>query len=185
MSNVLYYSSEQRERIRKAEQACNTAYANSIDFLARSALLSPIMEILRCKNILDIGCGKEGGLAFLAERTKAASYTGIDIDNLSVEQAKSKYPQHTFIWDDPIFFIEKADREYTIVSTGLWDLIRDETYRNALIDKIAQHTKKGEFTIHSSLNFTGKYLGLFLQRGFAEVMGDRFRGRTSIMQKIA
>ena len=132
--------------------------------------------------MLDIGCGSNGGLVKLAEEAKANSFTGVDIDNLSVELSARNYPQHIFLCDDPIHIIKSAKRKYTVVSSELWDLIKSKEYRYFLAYAIAQHTKKGEFTIHTSQGFVENIQPIFNELGFNPVKNDAF-GKISIMHK--
>lgn len=184
MSNLIVTSLEQRERVRRAESFCSTAYANWVQFITKSDLKSDIISLLAGKDILDIGCGEDGGLVKIAEEARAKSFTGVDINNLAVELSTRKYPQHTFICDEPIHVINGAKRDYTIVSSGLWDLIKSEEYRYFLAYAISKYTKKGEVTIHTSQGFVDKVQPIFIDLGFNPIKNDKF-GKISIMQKCS
>jgi ubiquinone/menaquinone biosynthesis C-methylase UbiE len=47
-------------------------------------------------SILDIGCAQGGFANILGEHLKTFSYTGVDISEAMITEAKKKYPQHQF-----------------------------------------------------------------------------------------
>lgn len=64
-----------------------------IEHLHRYAIA---MELVKGKAVLDIACGEGYGANLLAQH--AAHVTGVDIDTLTVEKAKKKYPSKNLIF---------------------------------------------------------------------------------------
>lgn len=64
-----------------------------IEHLHRYAIA---MELVKGKDVLDIACGEGYGANLLAQH--AAHVTGVDIDTLTVEKAKKKYPLKNLIF---------------------------------------------------------------------------------------
>lgn len=58
-----------------------------------SALGIKFQDSLSGKNVLDLCCGRGGGLAFLARHFKAASALGIDFSSHQIATAQDKYAE--------------------------------------------------------------------------------------------
>lgn len=89
---------------------------------------------LRNRKLLDVGCGVGSLLAFLNERDPALAasgmeYTGIDILENMVREAKNRNPQGNFLTGDVFSSVLLKPASYDIVfSSGLFNLNQGDNY---------------------------------------------------------
>jgi trans-aconitate methyltransferase len=128
-------------------------------------------EFVREKPILDIGCGRDDGLAKILLRAGASSYHGVDIDSSAIAACKRDFPQHTFSCDDPRYVLAHLSEPHMMVSSGFFDLsiIDHRQYAQTLIQAIFKQTPVGWHTIHSSWNFSSWFHSSFKKEGFIPV----------------
>jgi len=66
-------------------------------------------------SVLDIGCAKGGFAGILSEHIKNFTYVGVDINQQMINEAKIRYPQHTFY--------KVLESDYTILGNQRFDLV--------------------------------------------------------------
>lgn len=67
--------------------------------------------------VLDFGCGSGA----LADLVPPHQYFGVDVDSLSLQQARLKYPNHRFLPSPP----ESSERFQTVVSLAVIEHVHD------------------------------------------------------------
>jgi ribosomal protein L11 methylase PrmA len=128
------------------------------------------------QDVIDIGCGSNGGVSSYALAFGARAYTGIDINEFAVAQSERLFgnqPNVRFVWDDPAHFLRNHVRQGdkpVVVSTGVFDrvIMHDLFYAELLIEAIHQATPPNGITIHSVLGFHQDYYYAFLRQGFVD-----------------
>jgi len=73
----------------EAHKAQAYEYLQSIHMMGRYACISGIIRAMKCRSVLDVGCG-EGTLCTYLGST--ASYLGIDVSGTAISRARSKNP---------------------------------------------------------------------------------------------
>lgn len=135
-----------------------------------------VKDFVKGRNVLDIGCGKNGGLSETVFDMGAESYTGVDIDESFIEQSK-KLAKGEFIYDDPVYVLGKVKNQPLIISSGVFDssVLNSWEYSNQLIKAIYEAMKNGDVTLHTS-GYVGDYNNAFLSKGFQVVEKNSMMG---------
>lgn len=159
----------QETRIKEVLSKCNNSYIDSTQFWPYYK--ESIRKYVAGQDILDIGCGRNGGLAKIVYELGAKSYTGIDIDHEFIEQSKKLTPNGEFICDDPIYVLDNIKTKPLIMSSGLFELdivLLDRGYAKRLIKAIYNATAPGQVTIHTYA-YPDDFHETFLSEGFESV----------------
>lgn len=112
-------------------------YYNSKLYKARLRILEEILArnhiSLEGKNILDIGCGT-GFYTNYFYKQNVASYTGLDITQVSIQALRTQYPNYDFIHSDigkdEVSFPIRYD--IVLMADVLYHIISDEEFEHAL-----------------------------------------------------
>ena len=125
--------------------------------------------IVQGKPVLDIGCGKNGGLCDFVLEQGATSYTGVDIDAIAVNFSRCVEPRGTFIWDDPIHILSTLKEPHVVVSAAIFDpcILPDDAYNKKLIEAIVRQTPVGWHTAHWGGDLY-EFVRYFTNAGFIE-----------------
>jgi trans-aconitate methyltransferase len=67
---------------------------------SRARLAGAIKSIENKKTVLEVGCGTDFALNFLADNFPGWSLSGIDISSIAIEQARERFPKHNFMLGD-------------------------------------------------------------------------------------
>lgn len=78
------------------------------DLVSRISLAQP-------DAIIDLGCGPGNSTAVLAERWPSAIVTGLDGSAAMLEQARRKYPKHTWVTGDIVQWAANDGGQYDVV----------------------------------------------------------------------
>jgi 2-polyprenyl-3-methyl-5-hydroxy-6-metoxy-1,4-benzoquinol methylase len=86
--------------------------------------------------ILEIGCGLGHSTAYLSEGIQCATFTGIDISETAINEARKLYPNNLFIQGD-IRETPKTNSLYDVVLLNqmLWYVLND-------LDKVLRHARQ-------------------------------------------
>lgn len=126
------------------------------------------------ENILEVGCAT-GNIAVSFKKKKGSfTYTGIDIDKVTIERAKSKRMGHNFKFECVKFsdFVEKTDEKFDcILLAGFFHHITDELCVEIIKDAKKLLARNGRIFIIDPLkpeensSFLVKLYARFLERG--------------------
>ena len=162
-----------QQRLRRARAACNmlsTDYRTNWTLEPKPELLKPLVK---GQDIIEIGYGRDGGLAEYFKELGAGNYLGVDIDGEAFNQSQRYAARNrVYLLDDPIHVLNNNQNKQSIVvsSAVLEDLIiKDTGYLMDLIQAIARHVTKGTPTIHLS--------------GYIEAMNPLFANEGLMPQK--
>ncbi len=164
--------SSQQSRIIHALQCCHTTYVDFTQEIGKTAVREYITPCTRGRFLIDIGCGEQGGIAWLAQSLQAQGYLGIDINHAAVQKAQRLHPDKTFICNDPITVLENIPQPACIFSSGVCEtrILHQQDYREQLITAIAQALTPGNYTIHHARgNFMENFGYLLEQQGLQRV----------------
>lgn len=164
-----------KQRVEQALKSCRAIYDNLVHgFEHIDEIRQMVGKIIQGKDVLDIGCGMEGGMCNFSLSLGARSYTGIDIELYHIIRSRSLFPQGKFILDDPIYVIQNWDKPQVVLSSAFFDttIIRDLSYADKLIKVISDKTPKGSHTFHAAFNFYEDFNARFEQNGFT--LSDKF-----------
>lgn len=82
-------------------------------------------------SVLDIGCGNGRFYDFISKKIKSVNYTGIDINNDFINEAKQKYKEAKFIKQDIFKYLDKVEGKYDVVCAfGVTHHIPDDSFRS-------------------------------------------------------
>jgi len=161
-------------RINKVTKLCNLQYSN--DTIAWTYTYGFIDNLVKDKDIFEIGYGYFGGLAEFVLKNGARSYVGVDIDPLAIKLSKEKMPEMNFLWEDPVyvlnnlkkFGLDGPDKEITCISSGVMDtsILKDPYYIADLINAIGKVTPIDGYSIHSGNMIRHDFNKYFRKAGF-------------------
>lgn len=123
------------------------------------------------RDVLDIGCGKEGGFADYLLSHGARSYLGVDIDEgYVVSSAREVFDARAkFICDDPIAILSRFPGKFLTVSSGLMvdhAILLSRVYSEELVGAITLATSQGGLAIHQTNSY---FHNLFKREGMHTV----------------
>lgn len=156
--------------VEQALRHCNDIYINCTH--TWHTFQEQLAPYVRGQDVIEIGCGANGGLSSLVTDFGAKSYIGIDIEKSYVEQSRASSVMHRFEWDDPLNVLK--NRSGMVISSGVLDItiLKGESYRRQLLRAISEATPSGQYTIHSALNIIDHFNHLFRQHRFLPVKTD-------------
>jgi hypothetical protein len=138
---------------------------------SRRNVRGKVRAIFRGENVLEIGCGRRGGLAEYVLAHGARSYIGFDIDKDQIKECREtvRDERAKFIADDPVFLLFRSLEKYLTISSGVMadeKIITNLEYGELLVRGIARVTRPGGYAVHqTSLDFDA----LFENFGFKEM----------------
>ncbi|CAN5163374.1 class I SAM-dependent methyltransferase [soil metagenome] len=94
---------------------------------------------------LDVGCGS-GDLSLFLRQRGISSYLGVDIYDISLEKARNKYPQETFLHTDILSEDLQQMFDYAFCSGSLtvkFKTIDNYDFLSAMIEKMWELTRIG------------------------------------------
>jgi hypothetical protein len=132
-----------------------------------------VLNLIKDRDIFEIGPGRSGGLANILLENGAKSYVGVDIDWLAVEHSKIIAPKANFILEDPLyvlnhlksFYLDEPNKHLLFVSSGVIDndVLFSDSYISKLIKSISKATPIDGYNIHSA-NMLRKYFNIYFEK---------------------
>jgi predicted TPR repeat methyltransferase len=168
-------TTEQRRRAAWARQYCLPFYCEAQQAFNQYLQYAPERELLERlfsgKDVVELGCGADGGLVKKVTELGARSYTGIDIQEWAIKRSREDHPHATFIHDDPCYVLPRlaSNPNRLVVSTGLFDtcILKDPLYTGFLVEAIARATANGGATYHTMvMDDIDDFGPLFSSKGF-------------------
>ncbi len=126
----------------------------------RSKRLGAVLPYVKSGRILDWGCG----VGALGVHVDASRYVGVDIDDVSLNIAKSRFPDHRFVYpDDPLLNSENTFD--AVVALALIEHVENpETWLAEIKKHLAPNGSLVLTTPHPSMQWAhelGARVGLF------------------------
>jgi hypothetical protein len=182
-------------RIRRVNVLCDALYDNCTRCWSEN--LPFISDLLVGKDIVEIGCGPNGGLSKSVLDCGINSYMGIDIDKSFIAQSKRLFPDVNFIWDDPVYTLKNINHPVTCISSGVIDssILRDRTYAEILIKAMSEAASIGGHSIHQAFMIVKDYNSLFekynfksinrgLYQSYSSRFGIKFEGNFGVYERV-
>ncbi len=146
---------ECQQRLERARKACNTFPTDYRKIWTLDPIPDIIGPIVKGKNIIEIGYGRDGGLAEYFQNLGAGEYRGVDIDEEAFRQSlRHASGNRIYLLDDPVHVLKSCNpaQESIIVSSAVLEdlIIKEGAYLRDLITAIVKQVKKGFPTIHLS-----------------------------------
>ncbi len=166
----MHQKSEQEIRIEEVSSKCNRHYQDGTEVWSHDK--ERIRKYIAGQDIIDIGCGRNGGLARIVYDLGVKSYTGVDIDEEFINSSKRQIPEGLFICDDPIYVLDNLETQPLIISSALFDqniILLNREYELDLIKAIFNSTAPGQVTMHTAGYFHEEFHNTFLSQGFKKL----------------
>jgi tRNA (uracil-5-)-methyltransferase TRM9 len=113
--------------------------------------------------VLDIGCGNGRFYDFISRKVENIKYTGVDINNDFINEAKGKYNKASFIKQDIFKNLEKIKGNYNFVCAfGVTHHISGDSFRSQWFSKLPNLLDKKGVLILTFWNFKDKPGDYFL-----------------------
>ncbi|MCL2442655.1 MAG: methyltransferase domain-containing protein [Treponema sp.] len=110
---TVYEADEDYRNVEFYMERYNTPMCHQENHAIKSLFL-PVYEIISDKRIIDLGCGT-GLLLQLCPYISQYLYTGIDISNEMIQEAKKNYPYGSFYSDDARVAIKRIKDKHDLV----------------------------------------------------------------------
>jgi hypothetical protein len=146
-----------------------TSFKHDLERIANDLGQGGVDAFFKDKDVLDIGCGKEGGFAIYSLSKGARSYLGVDIDEEYISSSAQEITDERakFVCDDPIAILSRFPGKFLTISSGVMVdhcILLSQKYRGDLIWAIAQATLQGELAIHqTNVYFHKLFMGAGMQ----------------------
>ncbi|MGV8171318.1 MAG: hypothetical protein ACP5OA_01335 [Candidatus Woesearchaeota archaeon] len=167
-------------RINNVTKLCNVQYTNNT--IAWTHTFGFIDNLVKDKDIFEIGYGFFGGLAKFVLENGAKSYVGVDIDPLAVKLSKELMPEINFLWEDPVYVLNNldkfdlngVDKNIACISSGVMDtsILKCPYYITSLIEAIRMATPIDGYSIHSGNMIRKDFNKYFEKAGFSPLNVD-------------
>lgn len=97
--------------------------------LRYNRMLRVIDSLYDVKNptLLDAGCGYGGFLDYLREKNEPVRYTGIDVLDTMIQEARKRHPKEVFIRENILEYVPKEPYDY-VICNGVLTLKMGSTF---------------------------------------------------------